>query len=84
VSKEFFLDDPIQDRLLQVSMRLAQELYVTQDRLRHLEHTLKINGVITDEAATHAEVALAESPHLDDEKYKFVERILAPIIADLS
>lgn len=83
MADDFFLDDPIQDKLLKISMRIAQELYVTHDRVKVLEHMLRQKGVLTDNDETAAMDTFASTGSGPDDKYAFVNRILSPIIEDI-
>ena len=44
-SKDFFLGDPMLDRVMQVLITVARESYVTKDRLAVLEKILEDNNI---------------------------------------
>ncbi len=83
MADDFFLDDPIQDKLLKISMRIAQELYVTHDRVKVLEYMLRQKGLLTDIDEKVAMEALTSTGSGPDDKYAFVNRILSPIVEDI-
>jgi hypothetical protein len=46
MSKKSWLGDPILDKMFQVVIRLAGELYVTKDRLTTLESIIEEKGIL--------------------------------------
>ena len=49
-SEQTFFDDPVQDRMLALSMALANELWVAKCQIRRLEELLIVNKIFTRDA----------------------------------
>ena len=62
-NEQTFFDDPIQDRLLALSMALANELWVSRCRIKRLEEKLISNNLISknDVEAIASELERSES-----------------------
>lgn len=79
MSQEHFLGDPMLDRVMKVTMRLARELYVTKDRLAIIEKQLERAGVIAPDAVDRFEPDAAMQSSMDEHRDEFIARILEPL-----
>ena len=59
-SEQTFFDDPVQDRMLALSMALANELWVAKCQIRRLEELLIANKIVSRNAV--------EDPPSDEER----------------
>lgn len=75
-----FFADPALDRMMGVVMAMAQELYVTRDRLRGLETLLGEKGVVSTAALDRAPTE-AEARARQDDLKEFVGALLTPLLA---
>lgn len=76
MAQPVFLGDPMSDRIMQVVMNLAEELYVTRYRMQIMERVLDKKGLLNSadiESFEPDETALAEMRKSRDE---FVEKLL--------
>ena len=79
MSQDHFLGDPILDRMMKVTMRLARELYVTKDRLAIIERQLERAGVIATDAIEKFEPDPETQSSIYLQRDAFIARILEPL-----
>jgi hypothetical protein len=75
-----FLGDPMSDRIMQVVMNLAEEMYVTRYRMQIMERVLDKKGLLKSvdiESFEPDEIALAEMRKSRDE---FIEKLLDSVV----
>jgi len=82
MAKKYWLEDPIQDRIMQVVVQVARELYITKDRLQVIERLIDERGVIS-----RADIESYEASAEDDDEFaatrdEFIANILAPLTRD--
>ncbi len=82
MAKDYFLGDPIVDKVMKVVMALASETYVTRDRLALIEKKLNEKGVVYSEDLDSYQPTDEEQAAIDQRRDEFVSSILKPIIED--
>ena len=79
MSKKSWLGDPILDKMFQVVIRLASELYVTKDRLTTLESIIEEKGILDlSEIETYSQNA-ENNEKLSEQRDEFVASLLEPL-----
>ena len=79
MSKKSWLGDPILDKMFQVVIRLAGELYVTKDRLTTLESIIEEKELLDlSEIDTYAESA-ENNMKLNEQRDAYIANILEPL-----
>ena len=79
MSKKSWLGDPILDKMFQVVIRLAGELYVTKDRLTTLESIIEEKGILDlSEIETYSQNA-ENNEKLSEQRDEFVANLLEPL-----
>ena len=79
MSKKSWLGDPILDKMFQVVIRLAGELYVTKDRLTTLESIIEEKELLDlSEMDTYAESA-ENNMRLSEQRDTYIANILEPL-----
>lgn len=79
MSKKSWLGDPILDKIFQVVIRLAGELYVTKDRLTTLESIIEEKGILDlSEIETYSQNA-ENNEKLSEQRDEFVASLLEPL-----
>ena len=79
MSKKSWLGDPILDKMFQVVIRLAGELYVTKDRLTTLESIIEEKELLDlSEIDTYAESA-ENNMKLSEQRDAYIANILEPL-----
>ncbi|NCG11099.1 MAG: hypothetical protein GWP33_08470 [Alphaproteobacteria bacterium] len=79
MSKKSWLGDPILDKMFQVVIRLAGELYVTKDRLATLESIIEEKELLDlSEMDTYAESA-ENNMRLSEQRDTYIANILEPL-----
>ena len=79
MSKKSWLGDPILDKMFQVVIRLAGELYVTKDRLTTLETIIEEKGLL-DLSEIEAYSQNAENNEiLNEQRDEFIANLLEPL-----
>jgi len=71
-----FLGDPMSDRIMQVVMNLAEELYVTRHRMQILERLLDDKGLLHTADIESFEPDAADSAHMRQFRDEFVAKLL--------
>jgi hypothetical protein len=72
-----FVPEGVNDRLLQVSMELAAELWVTRRRLTAIEAQLVASGTVTSPDELPAEL----DPREREQRDAFVQRVFGSFVA---
>ena len=79
MSKKSWLGDPILDKMFQVVIRLAGELYVTKDRLTTLETIIEEKGLLDlSEIETYSKNA-ENNEKISEQRDEFVASLLEPL-----
>ena len=79
MSKKSWLGDPILDKMFQVIIGLAGELYVTKDRLTTLESIIEEKGILDlSEIETYSQNA-ENNEKLSEQRDEFVASLLEPL-----
>lgn len=79
MSKKSWLGDPILDKMFQVVIRLAGELYVTKDRLTTLETIIEEKGLLDlSEIETYSKNA-ENNEKINEQRDEFIANILEPL-----
>ena len=79
MSKKSWLGDPILDKLFQVVIRMAGELYVTKDRLTILESIIEEKGLLDlSEIDKHSQSA-ENNVKLSEQRDAYIANILEPL-----
>ena len=79
MSKKSWLGDPILDKMFQVVIRLAGELYVTKDRLTTLETIIEEKGLLDiSEIETYSKNA-ENNEKINEQRDEFVANLLEPL-----
>ena len=82
MAKDYFLDDPIVDKVMKVVMALAREAYVTRDRLALIEKTLDEKGVLYSADLDNYNPTEEEQAAINERRDEFVNSILEPLVSD--
>ena len=82
MAKDYFLGDPIVDKVMKVVMALASETYVTRDRLALIERKLNEKGVVYSEDLDNYQPTDEEQAEMDRRRDEFVNSLLKPITED--
>lgn len=82
MAKDYFLDDPIVDKVMKVVMALAREAYVTRDRLALIEKKLDEQGVVYSADLENYNPTDAEQATINQRRDEFVNSILEPLIEE--
>jgi len=79
MSKKSWLGDPILDKMFQVVIRLASELYVTKDRLTTLETIIEEKGLLDlSEIETYSKNA-ENNEKINEQRDEFIANLLEPL-----
>ena len=79
MSKKSWLGDPILDKMFQVVIRLAGELYVTKDRLTTLESIIEEKGLLDlSEIETYSKNA-ENNEKINEQRDEFIANLLEPL-----
>jgi|TARA_B100000242_G_C42967554_1_gene448894 hypothetical protein len=79
MSKKSWLGDPILDKMFQVVIRLAGELYVTKDRLTTLETIIEEKGLLDlSEIETYSKNA-ENNKKINEQRDEFIANLLEPL-----
>ena len=79
MSKKSWLGDPILDKMFQVVIRLASELYVTKDRLSTLETIIEEKGLLDiSEIETYSKNA-ENNEKINEQRDEFIANLLEPL-----
>lgn len=79
MSKKSWLGDPILDKIFQVVIRLAGELYVTKDRLTTLETIIEEKGLLDlSEIETYSKNA-ENNKKINEQRDEFIANLLEPL-----
>lgn len=79
MSKKSWLGDPILDKMFQVVIRLAGELYVTKDRLTTLETIIEEKGLLDlSEIETYSKNA-ENNEKINEQRDEFIANLLEPL-----
>lgn len=79
MSKKSWLGDPILDKVFQVVIRLAGELYVTKDRLTTLETIIEEKGLLDlSEIETYSKNA-ENNKKINEQRDEFIANLLEPL-----
>ncbi len=79
MSKKSWLGDPILDKMFQVVIRLAGELYVTKDRLTTLETIIEDKGLLDlSEIETYSKNA-ENNKKINEQRDEFIANLLEPL-----
>ena len=79
MSKKSWLGDPILDKMFQVVIRLAGELYVTKDRLTTLETIIEEKGLLDlSEIETYSKNA-ENNENINKQRDDFIANLLEPL-----
>lgn len=79
MSKKSWLGDPILDKMFQVVIRLASELYVTKDRLTTLETIIEEKGLLDiSEIETYSRNA-ENNEKINEQRDEFIANLLEPL-----
>ena len=82
MAKDYFLDDPIVDKVMKVVIALAREAYVTRDRLALIEKTLDEKGVLYSADLDSYNPTEEEQAAINERCEEFVNSILEPLVSD--
>ena len=82
MAKDYFLDDPIVDKVMKVVMALAREAYVTRDRLALIEKKLDEKGVVYSADLDDYNPTDEEQAAINERRDEFVNSILEPLVSD--
>lgn len=82
MAKDYFLDDPIVDKVMKVVMALAREAYVTRDRLALIEKKLDEKGVVYSADLDEFQPTDEEQAAINQRRDEFINSILEPLVAD--
>ena len=82
-SKDFFLGDPMLDRVMQVLITVARESYVTKDRLAVLEKILEDNNVLIEGAIDSYKASSSEEVKIKERRDEYVSSILRPLVKEI-
>ena len=79
MSKKSWLGDPMLDKMFQVVIRLAGELYVTKDRLTTLETIIEEKGLLDlSEIETYSKNA-ENNKKINEQRDDFIANLLEPL-----
>lgn len=78
MAQQSYLGDPMLDRVMHIVMNLAEELYVTRDRLAVIEALLESKGTVRRDEIEHFEPTEEFTAGLKAFREKLVERLLEP------
>ena len=82
-SKDFFLGDPMLDRVMQVLITVARESYVTQDRLAIIEKKLESKGVLSSEEIDNYKPGTLEIEEIKKRRDEYISSILRPLVKEI-
>ena len=82
-SKDFFLGDPMLDRVMQVLITVARESYVTQDRLAIIEKKLESKGVLSPEEIDNYKPGPLEIEEIKERRDEYISSILRPLVKEI-
>jgi len=82
-SKDFFLGDPMLDKVMQVLITVARESYVTRDRLAILEKILEENKILLEGAIDSYKPSALEEARIKERRDEYVSNILRPLVKEL-
>lgn len=82
-SKDFFLDDPMLDRVMQVLITVARESYVTKDRLAIIEKHLEDKGILSEGIIDNYKPTDLEEIEIKKRRDEYVSSILRPLVKEL-
>ena len=82
-SKDFFLGDPMLDRVMQVLITVARESYVTRDRLSVLEKILEENSILLEGAIDSYTPSTSEEVKIKERRDEYVSSILRPLVKEI-
>ena len=71
-SKDFFLGDPMLDKVMQVLITVARESYVTRDRLAILEKILEENKILLEGAIDSYKPSALEEARIKERRDEYV------------
>ncbi|MCS6800545.1 MAG: hypothetical protein RMM58_07075 [Chloroflexota bacterium] len=77
-----YFDDPNLDRLMAVLITMANELWVTKDRLMILERLLAKRGSVTPEEVDHYQPNEEEKKELEAARKAYIARVLSGLTID--
>jgi hypothetical protein len=80
MAKDYFLDHPTVDKVMKVVMALAQEAYITRDRLALIEKKLDENGVVYSKDLDEYDPTKEEQAIINQRRDEFVDSILKPLV----
>ena len=72
-----WLGDPMLDRMMNVIMGLAEELYVTRDRLQVMERVLESRGALTREELDRWQPDKRQQAEVLSDRDAFIQAILS-------
>lgn len=79
MSKKSWLGDPILDKMFQVVIRLAGELYVTKDRLTTLETIIEEKGLIDLSEIENYSKNAENNEKINEQRDEFIANLLEPL-----
>tara|TARA_B100000900_G_C20192423_1_gene558437 strand:+ start:86 stop:337 length:252 start_codon:yes stop_codon:yes gene_type:complete len=79
MSKKSWLGDPILDKMFQVVIRLAGELYVTKDRLTTLETIIEEKGLLDLSEIDNYSQSAENNIKLSEQRDAYIANILEPL-----
>jgi len=79
MSKKSWLGDPILDKMFQVVIRLAGELYVTKDRLTTLETIIEEKGLLDLSEIDNYSESAENNIKLSEQRDAYIANILEPL-----
>jgi len=82
-SKDFFLGDPMLDRVMKVVMAVARENYVTKDRLALVEKKLSEQGILSIESIDSFSPSPDEEAEIKKRRDEYVSSILRPLVKEI-
>lgn len=77
-----YFDDPNLDRVMAVVITMANELWVTKDRLMILERLLAKRGSVTPEEVDHYQPTDEEKHALEVARKAYIARVLSGLTID--
>ena len=82
MKQEQWLGDPMLDKVMQVVVEVAGELYVTRDRLQIVERLLDERGAVSRADIESCALGTQDDAEIRRARDQFIAKILKPLVSD--
>ena len=82
MKQEQWLGDPMLDKVMQVVVEVAGELYVTRDRLQIVERLLDELGAVSRADIESCALGTQDDEEIRRARDQFIAKILKPLVSD--